>query len=856
MEMPFISPAKRHHSQISTPSSTSSSSPLSAATTVNPIDDNHDQHEHGATLLQPQQHSNPLEHFMQFFGSTFRSSSLQSSNDKKLQQQQASQQYRAPVESIAVRPSIRPSAAVHCNNNISMNQQHHTQSATAASSRNDTATAMTDYDAMLAGTTHNNNRLASSSASSESVTFPEPTTSSAWRVALCPRTNQPYYWNIVTRESRWKKPLELASAEEVESIRNKERKQREFFECMERNILRRLMEQGGDGGYSSSIVSSTGGIATTSSNKEIDQYWMQPTATITAYVSPVKSNDGINGNSNDWIAGWITPNSETEDGGGCGGGSTSPSGSLISIQTLSEFGSFDKCSSNSLGDSLDWSHLGSLGSESREEEHGDEVYPLPTSAKPSKLERIKSSSSKPVIDKPSLIRTISKMEHDMLVARQLNPNLRIKANKVNSSSVTPNEWNCLDSPRTVSETDETKKLNRDDIINEPLSPTTETCDILSSLRLTQDSEGMNICLDESVPTSPLTPNDTDDDDDAATPSQVRSSMGSPDGRVSVTTSDAVPTTTAYSTVTKPSLTKRNTCGTIYLGSTLSAPDKEALIKCVCGVFRAHLLQAKPSHATPSPGITNEYDVFRDRRATGDYRHLDTTSIPSLATITDYFRSIFLRSQMEVECIIISLIYIERVIKLTDAKLAPQPANWRSVLFSCMVLASKVWDDLSMWNCDFSKIVPSGVTFSLARTNELEIALLRALKYKVKVNSSEYAKYYFLLRGMLCKSGLANDDLTRLEALDVKGALHLLDSARGGSGGVAAGASFESNGGSVGSSVAKVLMKKRCKSYGVVERGSMTRSTGEEGSCEIGSKSPQCINSYATKVSLEQIVQMR
>ena len=98
--------------------------------------------------------------------------------------------------------------------------------------------------------------------------------------------------------------------------------------------------------------------------------------------------------------------------------------------------------------------------------------------------------------------------------------------------------------------------------------------------------------------------------------------------------------------------------------------------------------------------------------------------------------------MEVDCIIISLIYIERLIKLTDGKLTPSSNNWRSILFSCMVLASKVWDDLSMWNCDFSKIGPGGVTFSLSRTNELEIALLLALEYKVKVNASEYAKYYF------------------------------------------------------------------------------------------------------------------
>jgi hypothetical protein len=96
----------------------------------------------------------------------------------------------------------------------------------------------------------------------------------------------------------------------------------------------------------------------------------------------------------------------------------------------------------------------------------------------------------------------------------------------------------------------------------------------------------------------------------------------------------------------------------------------------------------------------------------------------------------------------------------------------------MVLASKVWDDLSMWNCDFSKIGPSGMAFTLQRTNELEVALLSALEYRVKVGASEYAKYYFLLRGMLCRSGLANDDLTRLNPLDVKGATNVSSASSG------------------------------------------------------------------------------
>jgi hypothetical protein len=44
----------------------------------------------------------------------------------------------------------------------------------------------------------------------------------------------------------------------------------------------------------------------------------------------------------------------------------------------------------------------------------------------------------------------------------------------------------------------------------------------------------------------------------------------------------------------------------------------------------------------------------------------------------------------------SLIYVERLIKTTEGGLRPRSSNWRSVLFSCMILASKVWDDMSMW----------------------------------------------------------------------------------------------------------------------------------------------------------------
>ena len=147
-------------------------------------------------------------------------------------------------------------------------------------------------------------------------------------------------------------------------------------------------------------------------------------------------------------------------------------------------------------------------------------------------------------------------------------------------------------------------------------------------------------------------------------------------------------------------------------------------------------------------------------------------VPTLDEITNFYRDVFRRAQMESDCIIMSLIYVERLIKNTDGGLRPRPCNWRSLLFSCMILSSKVWDDLSMWNADFSQTCPSRIHFSLQRINELEVAVLNALNYKVKVPASEYAKYYFLLRSMLIKSGLGGDDIKTMTPLDVEGAKKL------------------------------------------------------------------------------------
>ncbi|KAJ8607925.1 hypothetical protein CTAYLR_009097 [Chrysophaeum taylorii] len=186
---------------------------------------------------------------------------------------------------------------------------------------------------------------------------------------------------------------------------------------------------------------------------------------------------------------------------------------------------------------------------------------------------------------------------------------------------------------------------------------------------------------------------------------------------------------------------RNSTGTMFLDTTLEAPDKEATIRCVCHVVRAHIAST-PKETWALRPDAGDFAVFHDADAKPDP--------PSARELVAFYRDVFSRGQMELECIVASLIYVERLLKAARGKFRLRPSNWRPVLLSCMIMASKVCDDLSMWNADFSHICRA---FDLARINALEAALLKAYGFNATVSASEYAKYYFHLRSMAARLGL-------------------------------------------------------------------------------------------------------
>ena len=80
-----------------------------------------------------------------------------------------------------------------------------------------------------------------------------------------------------------------------------------------------------------------------------------------------------------------------------------------------------------------------------------------------------------------------------------------------------------------------------------------------------------------------------------------------------------------------------------------------------------------------------------------------------------------------------------------------PQNWRTVVFTMLILSCKMWDDLSITNLDMTNLW-QGIT--LERINQLERHALEILKYSLNVSPHTYSAYYFKMRELHCGSTLS------------------------------------------------------------------------------------------------------
>uniref|UniRef100_A0A7S3P0N5 Cyclin N-terminal domain-containing protein n=1 Tax=Amphora coffeiformis TaxID=265554 RepID=A0A7S3P0N5_9STRA len=120
-------------------------------------------------------------------------------------------------------------------------------------------------------------------------------------------------------------------------------------------------------------------------------------------------------------------------------------------------------------------------------------------------------------------------------------------------------------------------------------------------------------------------------------------------------------------------------------------------------------------------------------------------IPSESEIYDFAHRLFKSVQLSSECSIVCLIYIERLMEV--AKVPLLASTWRPIVMCGLLLASKVWQDLSSWNIEFATVYPQ---YSLNAIHRLELQFLRMVKWDLYISSTLYAKYYFALRALVSK----------------------------------------------------------------------------------------------------------
>ena len=95
-------------------------------------------------------------------------------------------------------------------------------------------------------------------------------------------------------------------------------------------------------------------------------------------------------------------------------------------------------------------------------------------------------------------------------------------------------------------------------------------------------------------------------------------------------------------------------------------------------------------------------------------------------------------QLEYECLISAFIYLKRMEKLSNHKFRFTKLNWKISLLLCLMISSKMLDDFSMENRDFTIAFD---TISLQQMNQLEILFLEILQFKLLIPLKEYQDCY-------------------------------------------------------------------------------------------------------------------
>ena len=91
--------------------------------------------------------------------------------------------------------------------------------------------------------------------------------------------------------------------------------------------------------------------------------------------------------------------------------------------------------------------------------------------------------------------------------------------------------------------------------------------------------------------------------------------------------------------------------------------------------------------------------------------------------------------MTTECIVICLIYLELV--MINGRIEIRDFNWKPLVFTAILLASKFWEDIIWYNYDFFENLE---IYSLKSINRMESEFLSLCDYNIYVSAEKYEQY--------------------------------------------------------------------------------------------------------------------
>ena len=111
------------------------------------------------------------------------------------------------------------------------------------------------------------------------------------------------------------------------------------------------------------------------------------------------------------------------------------------------------------------------------------------------------------------------------------------------------------------------------------------------------------------------------------------------------------------------------------------------------------------------------------------------TITEVEDVMRFIRDIMDKMQLTTECIVIGLIYLEKI--MLTGKIEIRDLNWKPLVFTAILLASKFWEDIIWYNVDF---VDNLQMYSLKSVNRMESEFMSLCDYNIYVSAEAYEQY--------------------------------------------------------------------------------------------------------------------